>query len=126
MFDFDFSGTHVLTAGHCCRNEEGSLSNKALVGEGTIPVDVKAVTTHPSFSPYSFRYDFCIITLVGDVTMNEETKSHVSIAKLPSKDRKQCDAAKFDHSTEALGWGYFKASKITKKTLGTVNQFNLD
>ena len=85
-----------------------------MVGEGSIRVDIKTFATHPKFSPYSFKYDFCIITLKEDVTENEETKRQVSIAKLPTKYRKQCDAANFDgHTTDALGWGYFKASKIT-------------
>ena len=61
------------------------------------------------FNNVDFNYDFCVVTLSKDVTVDADIKGDVEIAKLPIK--ADCDAKK-DCIMEATGFGYFHGCKL--------------
>ena len=66
------------------------------------------------FSNVNFNYDFCVVTLSKDVTLDADIKGDVELAKLPIKLPKlpvDCDK-KSDCIMEATGFGYFHGCKF--------------
>ena len=63
------------------------------------------------FNNVDFNYDFCVVTLSKDVTVDADIKGDVEVAKLPDLTKPDCDE-QGDCFMEATGFGYFHGCKL--------------
>ena len=116
-----FSGKNVLTAAHCCNR---GLTYVRLGETGDYEVKLKSIKRHPKFDSKKFKYDFCVLTLAEDVTINIHMKPNVQIARIPTGNPRKpimsdCDKKAFpdEQNMDATGFGFYRGCKTFSKLL---------
>lgn len=91
------------------------VGSQRLMAGGEI-VKVTGIVNHPSYNPYSFDFDFCVLRLAKYVVLDGVTKA---IIPLPPLNNVIAD------NTQVLvsGWGYTKNNSETRDLLRGVFVF---